>query len=191
MIVKSLIEESSLGISQASVVSSAKKLIERVQFIHDTIDTAAIAEQYIEGREIYVGVLGNERLQVFNPWELNIDRPHDDAHLIATSNIKHSRRFQKRFKVSQNVAKDLSPEVLDRLLRLSKRTYRALYLSGYARIDFRLAPDGTPYVLEANPNPDIDEEETMALAAKHDGLSYSEFLQKILQCGLSRSPDIY
>ncbi len=70
LIVKSLSEDASRGIAQASVVNTDEKLVERVDFIHERIGTAAIAEQYIEGRELYVGVLGNERLRVLPVWEL-------------------------------------------------------------------------------------------------------------------------
>ena len=74
---KSVTEEASLGISQASIVDDDEKLRERVAFIHDNVGTGALVERYIEGRELYVGVMGNAHLQVFPVWELVMDRMPD------------------------------------------------------------------------------------------------------------------
>ncbi len=99
LIVKSLNEDASWGISQASVVDSDEKLTERVSFIHESIGTAAIAEQYIEGRELYVGVLGNERLRVFPIWELEFGTMPQGARLIATEKVKHDLQYQQRHNI--------------------------------------------------------------------------------------------
>src|SRR6266567_714075 len=148
MIVKSLSEDASLGISQASVVDTDERLTERVAFIHERIGTAAIAEQYIEGREIYVGVLGNERLRVLPVWELKFGNLGQGARPIATGKVKHDPSYQERAGIVDGPAEDLAPEVYARIQRTAKRAYRALDLDGYARIDFRLSADGTPYFIE-------------------------------------------
>jgi D-alanine-D-alanine ligase len=187
LIVKSLSEDSSWGISQASVVDTDEKLAERVAFIHEKIGTAAIAEQFIEGRELYVGVLGNERLRVLPVWELKFGSMTEGSYAIATEKVKHDPNYQKRVGIEDGPAKDLAPELTARIQRMAKRVYRTLQLDGYARIDFRLSADGIPYFLEVNPNPEIAKSQEFATAAKHDGLAYPDLLQRILALGMSRA----
>ncbi len=187
LIVKSLNEDGSYGISQASVVDSDAKLAERVGFIHERIGTPAIVEQYIEGREIYVGVLGNERLRVLPVWELEFGNMAQGDWLIATERVKHDTDYQERRGILHGPAKNIAPELVARIQRLAKRIYRTLGLDGYARIDFRLAADGTPYFLEANPNPEIAESQEFASAARHDGIKYLDLLHRILVLGMSRA----
>ncbi len=187
LIVKSLSEDGSRGIAQASVVHTDEKLAERVVFVHEQLGTAAIAEQYIEGREIYVGVLGNTRLRVLPVWELQFGNIAQGALPIATEKVKHDLKYQKRAGILHGPAEDLTPEVRSRIHRLAKRVYRILELDGYARIDFRLSSDGIPYFLEANPNPEIAKSEEFATAAQHDGLAYPALLQRILALGMSRA----
>jgi len=187
LIVKSLSEDASLGISQASVVDTDEKLAERVGFIHERIGTAAIAEQYIAGREIYVGVLGNARLRVLPVWELEFGNMAQGDWPIATEKVKHDPDYQERRGILHRPAKDLSPELDARIKQIAKRIYRTLGLDGYARIDFRLTPDGVPYFLEANPNPEIAESQEFAAAARHDGIAYPDLLRRILALGISRA----
>jgi len=185
LIVKSLNEDGSHGISQASIVDTDEKLAERVAFIHERIETAAIAEQFIEGRELYVGVLGNNRLKALPVWELQFGTMGGDH--IATEKVKHDTSYQERVGIVDGPAKGLTPEVTDRIQRTAKRIYRTLGLDGYARIDFRLAADGTPYFIEANPNPEIAKSQEFATAAKHDGLDYTELLHRIVALGIRRA----
>jgi D-alanine-D-alanine ligase len=185
LIVKSLNEDGSHGISQASIVDTDEKLAERVAFIHERIETAAIAEQFIEGRELYVGVLGNNRLKALPVWELQFGTMGGDH--IATEKVKHDTSYQERVGIVDGPAKGLAPEVTDRIQRTAKRIYRTLGLDGYARIDFRLAADGTPYFIEANPNPEIAKSQEFATAAKHDGLDYTELLHRIVALGIRRA----
>src|SRR5215510_7648463 len=187
LIVKSLSEDASAGISQASVVDTDEKLTERVAFIHERIGTAAIAEQYIEGRELYVGVLGNERLRVLPVWELKFGSMAQSAWPIATEKLKRDPKYQERVGILDGPAKELAPELYSRIQRTAKRVYRTLELDGYARIDFRLSADGIPYFLEANPNPEIAKSQEFATAAKHDGLAYPDLLHRILALGISRA----
>jgi len=187
LIVKSLSEDSSLGISQASVVDTDEKLAERVAFIHERIKTAAIAEQYIEGREIYVGVLGNDRLRVLPVWELKFGNLAEGAWPIATEKVKHDVDYQERVGIVDGPAKNLPPELYARIQRVAKRAYRALELDGYARIDFRLSADGVLYFIEANPNPEIAKSQEFATAARRDGLAYPKLLQRILTLAINRA----
>jgi D-alanine-D-alanine ligase len=187
LIVKSLSEDASYGISQASVVDTDDKLQERVAFIHERIGTAAIAEQYVEGREIYVGVLGNDRLRALPVWELQFGNMAQGAWPIATEKVKHDPDYQERRGILHGPAKDLAPELYARIQRTAKRIYRTLALDGYARIDFRLSADGTPYFLEANPNPEIAESQEFAAAARHDGIAYPDLLHRIMALGIQRA----
>jgi D-alanine-D-alanine ligase len=187
LIVKSLSEDGSYGISQASVVDTDDKLAERVSFIHERIGTAAIAEQYIEGRELYVGVIGNDRLRVLPIWELEFRNMAQGAWNIATERVKHDPKYQERRGILHGPAKNLDPELIARIQRIAKRIYRTLELDGYARIDFRLSADGTPYFLEANPNPEIAESQEFATAARHDGIAYPHLLRRILALGIERA----
>jgi D-alanine-D-alanine ligase len=188
LIVKSVSEEASLGISQASIVEADDKLQERVTFIHQSVGTGALVERYIDGRELYVGVLGNKRLQVLPVWELNLDKMPDEARRIATERVKWSRKYQLKYGVVSGEAKDLGEGMAEKIQELARRVYRDLGLSGYARIDFRLDPAGEVYVLEANPNPQIAKAEDFADSAAHAGLSYPLLLQRILDLGLSWRP---
>ena len=187
LIVKSLSEDASWGISQASVVDSDEKLAERVAFIHERIGTAAIAEQYVEGREVYVGVLGNDRLRALPVWELQFGNMAQGAWHIATEKVKHDPDYQERRGILHTPAKDLAPDLCARIQRAAKRIYRTLDLDGYARIDFRLTAEGVAYFLEANPNPEIAESQEFAAAALHDGLAYPELLHRILALGMQRT----
>ncbi len=184
LFVKSLTEEGSVGIAQASVVHDDDKLADRVAFIHEQIGTDAIVERYIEGRELYVGTMGNDRLQTFPIWEIDFGNLRDGAPRIATSRIKWDERYQKKLKLQTGVAADLPEGLADRLPRLTKRIYKALMLSGYARLDYRLAHDGRVYLLEANPNPQLMYGEDFAESADAAGLPYEALLQRILNLGI-------
>jgi D-alanine-D-alanine ligase len=185
LIVKSLTEESSLGISRASVVRDDERLAERVRFIHERIGTDAIVEEFIAGRELYVGLLGNERLVALPPQELLMNRSRPSEDFIATERVKHDIRYQAEHGVTIE-RPELPPELEKRLLRQSKRVCRALHLDGYARIDWRLRDDGELFFLEANPNPEVARNQEFSEAAKEAGLSYEELIARIVQLGISR-----
>jgi D-alanine-D-alanine ligase len=188
-IVKSLTQESSIGISQASVVDDEAKLRERVQFIHESIQTDAIIEQFIEGQELYCAILGNQRLQVMPVWEMTFAKMPDSQHRIATERVKWNVKYQKKMGVATGEAKELPPETTTLVQHIARRTYKVLEQSGYARIDLRLGADGKVYVLEANPNPQIAKDEDFADSAKATGLGYGALLQRILTTGLRWEPD--
>ncbi len=189
LIVKSLTQEASIGISQASVVDSDDKLKERVAFIHESIGTAAIVEQYIEGRELYVGILGNQTLQSLPVWELFFSNMPPEAKRIATDRVKWSVKYQKKYGIESGAAKDLPEAVCDMIHHVCKRAFRALELSGFARIDLRLDGAGRVWVLEANPNPQIAKGEDFAASAEKVGLSYETVLQRIINLGLRWQPE--
>jgi D-alanine-D-alanine ligase len=191
LIVKSLTQEASIGISQASVVDSDEKLKERVTFIHESIGTAALVEHYIEGRELYVGVLGNQALQAMPVWELFFQNMPAEARRIATDRVKWSVKYQKKYGIESGAAKDLPDADAERIQHTCKRAFRALELSGYARIDLRLDEKGTVWVLEANPNPQIAKGEDFAASAEKVGIGYDALLQRIINLGLRWQPDSF
>ena len=186
LIVKSLVEEASMGISKASIVRDDEALEARVRFMHERIGTDAIVEQFIAGREIYVGVLGNDRLVALPPRELIVDELEPGEDLIATESLKHNVHYQKKHGVRIATAKKLPEGMAAALDRVSKRIYRMLSLEGYARIDYRLSEDGKLYFLEANPNPELANYEELASAAAKAGISYENLIQRILNLGLRR-----
>lgn len=183
LIVKSLIEHASVGIARASVVDTDERLAERVAFVHERVGTDAIAEQFIEGRELYVSVLGNDRLTVFPVWELVATNRPEGEPLIATAKVKHDVGYQQRHGIDTRAA-DLPDDVVTKLMHAARRIYKILELTGYARLDFRLEAGGQFYFLEANPNPEIAEHEEFALAAAAAGVSYDALLQRIVGLGL-------
>ena len=185
LLVKSAVEEASLGISQASIVTSDEKLIDRVQFVQEHLKSDALVEEYIDGRELYVSILGNERLKVFPIWELEFTKSGDKVPLIATAKVKWDEEYQKKLGVETKAAKDLSPEAAAAIVKQCVRTYRALFLTGYARIDLRLSADGRPYVLEANPNPNLTDGEDFSESAAAVGIGYQALLQRIMTLGRS------
>jgi D-alanine-D-alanine ligase len=187
LLVKSLVEEGSVGISQSSVVYTDAQLADRVAFIHEHTRTDAIAEQYIEGRELYVSVLGNRQLTVFPTWELDLSNLPDSAPRIATRRIKMDRTYQDRYKITSKPA-ELTRAEDAHIADLSRQIYRLLNLSGYARLDLRLTPDGHVYLIEANPNPQIARNEDFADSAAAAGIAYEPLLQKILTLGLNYQP---
>ena len=185
LFVKSATEDASLGIAQASVVDDAQKLRERVQFMHEQIKSDALVEEYIEGRELYVGVLGNERLSRLPVWEMEFGSLPESLPAIATRKVKWDRAYQQKYGITTREARELPPLLLARIDRLARRIYRALHLSGYARIDFRLRADGSLYVLEANPNPNLEQTEDFAASAQAAGVGYGKLLERIVRLGVA------
>jgi D-alanine-D-alanine ligase len=185
LLVKSASEEASLGISQASIVTSDEKLKDRVQFIHENVQSDALVEEYIEGRELYVGILGNQRLRSLPIWELRFTKSGDKVPLIATAKVKWDHEYQAKLGVETAEAIALPEGVGASVIKQCLRTYRALFLSGYARIDLRLAEDGRAYVLEANPNPNLSYGEDFAESAEAVGMTYEDLLHRIITLGAS------
>lgn len=189
LFVKSATEDASLGIAQASLVEDMKSLRERVQFIHEQVESDALVEEYVDGRELYVGVLGNSRLTTLPAWEMDFGTLPDAQARIATRKVKWDRKYQARHGIRTGRAQDLSDEQREQLSRLAKRTYRALYMSGFARMDFRLRNDGRIFLLEANANPNLSKGEDLAESAKAAGMSYTSLVDRVVQLGLGYMPE--
>jgi D-alanine-D-alanine ligase len=185
LFVKSTVEDASLGIAQASVVEDAARLAERIEFVHEQVGSDALVEEFIEGRELYVGILGNERLKRLPVWEMVFGSLPDSLAAIATRKVKWDKRYQTKYGITTRAAQELPQAVVASLDKLSRRIYRALGLSGYARMDFRVTAAGEVYVLEANANPNLEASEDFAESASAAGMPYNELLEKLMALGLS------
>ncbi len=188
VIVKAATLHGSAGISQASIVYDDADLQERVEFMHRTVQDDVVVEQFIPGREITVAVLGNERLDVMPVWETWFDKLPAGNEAIATSRIKWDVDYAQKIGYQCGPARDLSPEQGKQIQNIAKRTYRALNMSGYGRVDMRMAEDGKVYVIEANVNPDLTSYEDFAESAERVGLDYGQLLQRILNLGMAYKP---
>lgn len=185
LLVKPLKEESSLGISQASLVHDEVQLAERVRFIHEKYDNDVIAEEYIDGRELYVSVIGTKRLQVFPIRELVFREVPPDEPKIATYKAKWDEDYRKRWGLENRFAEDLEPALLRKIEHTCKRIYRLLTIDGYARLDLRLTAAGELYFIEANPNPMLAADEDFAQSAQRAGLTFPQLIQRILRMGIT------
>ncbi|MCC7396498.1 MAG: ATP-grasp domain-containing protein [Planctomycetes bacterium] len=188
VIVKSAVQHGSAGIAQASVVHTDKELAERVEFLHRTLQTDVVVEQFLAGREFTVSVLGNERLETFPIWELWFDKLPEGNESIAPSRVKWDPDYADRVGLRTGRARDLGEEVEQQIVKIVKRTYRALHLSGYARIDLRMDEAGRVYVIEANVNNDLTPGEDFPESAKSAGVDYDQLLQRILNVGIAYQP---
>lgn len=187
LIVKPLLEDASVGISQASVVEDDDGLAERVKFVHEKFEQAAIVEELIEGRELYVGLIGNAALDVLPVVELTFGESETGNHRIATYKAKWDEDYRKRKRIRNVFAKGLADDVTAKIADTCTRAFHALSLQDYARIDLRLTHDNEIYVLEANPNPFLARENEMADAAAKAGMSYGAFIQRLVDEALARS----
>lgn len=184
MIVKSAIEQGSIGISQSSFVTNPEELSQRAEQLFSMLDGDAIAEQYIEGRELYVSVMGNNRLEVLPTRELIFSNIDEKMHRIATYNVKWNEKYRDRWGIDYQFARNLPAKVAEDLPKLAKRIYRVLNITSYARLDLRLSEDGRLYVLEANPNAALSRDDDVAYSAEKAGMPYEKLIQKILNLGL-------
>jgi len=186
MIVKSLIEEGSVGIAQASFVENDAQLRERVAMLHEKTQGDVIAEQYVHGRELYVTVLGNRKLEVLPLRELVFDKLEEGMPRMATFKVKWDYEYRERWGIDYVFARPLPAGIPEKIEKLCKRIYKVLDLNGYARIDLRLEfGTNDVYVLEANPNPAIASNDESAYSAEKAGISYRDLVQRLLNLGLA------
>jgi D-alanine-D-alanine ligase len=181
LLVKPVKEEASYGISQASFVTSDEQFRERVAFIHDSHDSDVIAEEYIEGRELYVSVMGNAKLTVFPIRELVFREVPPNEPKIATYKAKWDEEYRKRWGLQNQFPEGLEPALVALIEETCKRIYRLLTIEGYARIDLRLTAANEIYFIEANPNPILAADEDFAQAAGKAGLTYPQLIDRIIR----------
>jgi D-alanine-D-alanine ligase len=188
LIVKPLQADASAGIAQASVVQDLASLADRVEFIHQRFGQGAIAEEFIDGRELYVGLVGNgESLEILPATEMVFDkRKTKPEERIATQLAKWDESYRERKGIRNVLARPLAKAVRARIEEACRTAYRALWLRDYARLDLRLTPDGQIWMLEANANPFISYGHDMANAAAKAGMEYRDFIQRIVDAAVAR-----
>ncbi|MDD5459556.1 MAG: ATP-grasp domain-containing protein [Phycisphaerae bacterium] len=183
LVIKPAFEDGSEGISNASVVENEDAFNKRVKFVHDGWHQAVIAEEYVEGRELYVGILGNKKLSVLPTRECKFNAKKGPC--LATYRVKWNKKYRNKWNIEFGFAEIEKPLAL-KIQRVCKKVFRILQLRDYARIDVRLTPDGKVFILEANANPDLAYGEEVAEAAEKQGISYEDFIQQIIDIGLKR-----
>jgi len=189
ILVKPVKEEASYGISRASFVENDEQFKERCGFIHEKYDSDVIAEEYIEGREIYVSLMGNVRLTVFPMREMIWGETPPTEPKIATYSAKWDEEYRKRKGLKNIFADGIDPAVVAHIEETCKRIYRLLTIDGYARIDLRVSADNKVYFIEANPNPILADDEDFAQSADKAGLKYPQLIDRIVRQGMNALRD--
>jgi len=186
VIVKPAREDGSIGIQFGAVCNSIKELMERIDYIHAEFDSPALIEEYIEGRELYVGVLGNDKPEALPVVELDLSKLPEGIPKIAGSEVKWEEETQAYKSTKPFFPDDLSEDVTQKLQETAVQAFAALQLHDYGRIDFRLDAAGTVHVLEVNPNPYLSPTAEFAMAAKKSGRSYNELIAEIAKLAMER-----
>jgi D-alanine-D-alanine ligase len=186
LFIKPAEEEASYGISLDSFVENDDAFEERIRFIHERMNQTALAEEFIDGREIYVSLLGNDRLRVFPFREVIFTEVPEGQPKFSTFKAKWDDAYRKRWGIQNVFAEPFADGTGQRIVKLCKAAYRALRIRGYGRIDLRVTPQGEVVMLEANPNPNLDRDDEFAQSAMKAGLSYERLVQHILRLALAR-----
>jgi D-alanine-D-alanine ligase len=189
VIVKPVREDGSIGIRFSAVCHSIKELMERIDYIQAEFDTSALIEEYIEGRELYVGVLGNGEPEVLPVVEMDLSKLPEGVPKIAGIEVKWEEDSESYKVTKPFFPDDLGEEVQEKLKTTAVAAYQALQLRDYGRVDIRLAPDGAAHVLEVNPNPYLLSKSEFAMAAKKSGRSYSDLINEIADLAMARYSD--
>lgn len=186
VIVKPAREDGSIGIEFNAVVSSIRELMERIDWLHTNFDSPVLIEEYVEGREMYVGVLGNDNPTALPVIELDLSKLPEGTPRIAGAEVKWGKGTRAYRDTKSAVAEDLPEETASQLQTTAIAVYQALELRDYARIDMRLRPDGRVAVIEANPNPWLASKAEFAMAARKAGRTYTELIEEIVDMALAR-----
>jgi D-alanine-D-alanine ligase len=190
VIVKPPQEDASLGITAKSVVRDIKELLEAIDRLQSEYQSPVLVEQFIEGREFYVGVLGNASPRALPVIELDFSKFPADKPRIASWEAKwgdSGTGSGAEFAGTESVfPADLAPALLEKMQRTAVDAFQALRLRDYARIDMRVNPAGDVYVLEVNPNCYLERESEFARAAGRDGLAYDKLIAAISELALGR-----
>lgn len=184
-VIKPLCEEASRGISQASIVDNPDAFFERIKFIHENMNMDAIVEEYIEGRELYVTVMGDKRLTVLSPREMIFGELPEDSR-IATYKAKWDDKYRDKWGIKSVFANNLSPEMAKKIQDVCKRAYRAINFNSYVRFDIRLTAEGEVYIIEPNANPCIARIDEVAQSAARGGMNYSQLIRRIVNMALHK-----
>ena len=187
LIVKPVWEDGSIGIDANSLVGSVKELMGRIQYIQDEFDSPALIEEYIEGREIYGGVLGSyEHAEALPLIELDLSKLPKGTPRIAGQDVKFDKETEA-YKLTKSVlVEGMDEQLVTRFQETALKAYRACKLRDYGRIDMRLNEKGEVFVIEANPNPWLASAQEFAMAAKKSGRSYTQLIGEIVDLARAR-----
>ena len=186
VIVKPAREDGSIGIEFNAVVSSIRELMERIDWLHANFDSPVLIEEYVEGREMYVGVIGNDNPTALPPVELDLSKLPEGTPRIAGAEVKWGKGTRAYRDTKSAVAENLAEETVALLQTTAIAVYQALELRDYARIDMRLRRDGRVAVIEANPNPWLASKAEFAMAARKAGRTYTQLIEEIVELALAR-----
>ena len=186
VIVKPAREDGSIGIEFNAVVSSIRELMERIDWLHANFDSPVLIEEYVEGREMYVGVLGNDVPAALPVIELDLSKLPEGTPRIAGAEVKWGKGTRAYRDTKSAVAEDLPEETSALLQQTAIAVFQALELRDYARIDMRLRPDGRVAVIEANPNPWLASKAEFVMAARKSGRNYTQLIGEIVDLSLAR-----
>lgn len=186
VIVKPAREDGSIGIEFSNVVSSIRELMERIDWLHANFDSPVLIEEYVEGREMYVGVIGNDNPIALPVVELDLSKLPEGRPRIAGAEVKWGKGTRAYRDTKSAVAEGLPAETTALLQQTAVAVYQALELRDYARIDMRLRPDGRVAVIEANPNPWLASRAEFTMAARKAGRTYTQLIEEIVDLALAR-----
>jgi len=187
VIVKPAREDGSIGIEFSAVVSSIRELMERMDWLHANFDSPVLIEEYIDGREMYVGVLGNDKPEALPVVELDLSKLPDGTPRIAAAEVKWGKGTKAYRDTKSAIATDVNDETVAALQQTAVAAYQALELRDYGRVDMRLQPDGRVQVIEVNPNPWLSSRAEFAMAARKSGRTYPRLVEEIVELATSRA----
>lgn len=186
LFVKPARSDASIGIdAETSLVRNTQDLLRQVLSIHEKFNDSALAEEYIEGREFYVGVLGNGQPTVFPPIEMDFTGMPADMPRVLDNKAKFDETSEQ-FKGTKAVVANLEPELKAKLQKVALDAYRALRVRDYGRIDLRLTESGEIYVIEVNANCYLEKNGEFAMAAAAGGMDYPALISRIAELALER-----
>jgi D-alanine-D-alanine ligase len=187
VIVKPAREDGSIGIEFSAVVTSIRELMERMDWLHQHFDSPVLIEEYIEGREMYVGIIGNDKPEALPVIELDLSKLPEGTPRIAAAEVKWGKGTKAYRDTKSAVATDLSEETSALLQQTAIASYQALELRDYGRIDMRLDSEGRVHVIEANPNPWLASRAEFAMAARKSGRTYTQLVEEIVELAMARA----
>src|SRR5687767_15929416 len=187
VIVKPAREDGSIGIEFSAVVNSIRELMERMDWLHANFDSPVLIEEYIDGREMYVGVIGNDKPEALPVVELDLSKLPDGTPRIAAAEVKWGKGTKAYRDTKSAIATDLAEDVVLLLQKTAMAAYQALEVRDYGRVDMRLQPDGRVQVIEVNPNPWLSSRAEFAMAARKSGRSYNRLIEEIVELATART----
>src|SRR4029078_8209515 len=178
-------EDGAIGIEFNAVVSSIRELMERIDWLHANLDSPVLIEEYVEGREMYVGGIGNDNPAALPVVELDLSKLPEGRPRIAGAEVKWGKGTRAYRDTKSAIVEDLPEETAALLQQTAVAVFQALELRDYARIDMRLRPDGRVAVIEANPNPWLASKAEFAMAARKSGRNYTQLIEELVDLAMA------